>query len=73
MAVKTSTGTLAGLLQRKPAGSGGTPPAAVAGLVLPGARRHLNRKETPVRPPSIARFPGLLYPPSHPSIGGTAL
>jgi hypothetical protein len=73
MAVKTSTAALAGILPRKLAGSEGTPPAAAAGLVLPGTRRHLDRKQPAVRPASIARFPGLLCPSSHLGIGGTAL
>jgi hypothetical protein len=57
----------------KPAGSGGAPPAAPAGVSLPLWARRRSPQERAVRPPSIARFPGLLCPPSPLNRGGMAL
>lgn len=72
MSVKRSTTELPKRPPLKPAGPGGTPSAAPAGLVLPLARTRADRRQ-PVRPPSIARFPGLVDQQSLIDIGGTAL
>jgi hypothetical protein len=72
MSVKRSTSGLPKRSPIKPAGPGGTPSAAPAGLVLPLARARADRRQ-PVRPHSIARFPGMLEPQDFSDIGGTAL
>ena len=72
MSTKRSTLGLPKRLPLKPAGPGGTPSAAPAGLVLPPVRSRADRRQT-VRPPSVARFPGLVEPQDFSGIGGTAL
>ncbi|GEM_PF-2782770 len=72
MSLKTSKPELLRPLPCKPAGPGGTPSAAPAGLVRPLLPRAGSRLPAP-RPPSIARFPGLLAPQYPIGVGGTAL
>jgi len=62
MTVKISMRDLPALLPIKPAGPGGTPSAAPAGITLGRGSRRPNRRGPAVRPPSIARFPGLSHP-----------
>jgi hypothetical protein len=57
----------------RPAGSSGAPPAAAAGVPLPLWARRRAPQQPAVRPPSIARFPGLLCPPSPLDRGGMPL
>jgi len=71
MIEKASTPDVVRLSQTKPEGSGGAPPAATAGVPRPP--RGSNRQAPPVRPPSLARFPGLLCPQSQIDNGGMAL
>ena len=73
MSGKRSTSRLPKRLPVKPAGSGGTPPSAPAGLVLPVVRTRSNRRALPLRPVSIARFPGLVDEQYLIRIGGTTL
>lgn len=68
---KASTPDVVRLSQTKPAGSEGAPPAATAGVPRPP--RRFTRPAPAVRPPSLARFPGLLCPQSHIDNGGVAL
>jgi len=48
----------------KLAGSGGAPPAVPIGVPLPVWARRRAPQAPAVRPPSLARFPGLLCPSS---------
>jgi hypothetical protein len=48
----------------KPAGSSGAPPAVPVGVPLPVWARRRAPQSPSVRPPSLARFPGLLCPSS---------
>jgi hypothetical protein len=68
---KQSVPDLTRLFPAKPTGSGGAPPAAPAGVPLPTGMRRPGRKA--VRPPSIARFPGLAALPSQFECGGIVL
>lgn len=72
MTVKISMRDLPALLPIKP-GPGGTPSAAPAGMAFGGRARRPNRQAPAVRPPSLARFPGLSHPEPFIGTGGTAL
>ena len=73
MTVKISMRDLPALVPIKPAGPGGTPPAAPAGIVFGSTPRRPNRQAPAVRPPSLARFPGLSHPEAFIGTGGSAL
>lgn len=73
MTVKISMRDLPALLPIKPAGPGGTPSPAPAGMAFGSRSRRPNRQAPAVRPPSLARFPGLSHPEAFIGTGGTAL
>jgi hypothetical protein len=65
--------TLGLAFQNKTSGSGGAPPSAAAGVPSQRWSRQQGRQSSPVRPPSIARFPGLHCPQSSIVNGGISL